>query len=69
MTLAFPVIGSYMEWRVGDGTKIRVGEDSIMGCLRNIFLPDEIIHHPEVIGKCTLNLIDNLEDTSLWSQG
>jgi hypothetical protein len=65
MTLAFPVIGSYLAWRVGDGSQVRVGVDAIMGCGRDIFLPDEIIQHLQVIGRCTLNLIDNPDDTSL----
>jgi hypothetical protein len=69
MTLAFPVIGSYLAWRVGNGSQVRVGEDAIMGCGRDIFLPDEIIQHLQVIGRCTLNLIDSPDDTSLWSQG
>jgi hypothetical protein len=28
-----------------------------------------LIQHLQVIDKYTLNLIDNLNDTSLWSQG
>jgi len=36
---------------------------------RDIFLLVEIIQHLQVIGICTLNLIDNPDDTSLWFQG
>jgi len=69
MTLAFPFIGSYLAWRVGHGSQVRVGEDAIMGLVRDIFLPDEIIHDLKVTRICTLNLIDILDETSLWSQG
>jgi hypothetical protein len=29
MTLAFPVIGSYLAWQVGDGSQVRVGVDGL----------------------------------------
>jgi hypothetical protein len=43
MTLASLDIGSYLVWRVRDGSQVRVGGDAIMGCGRDIFLLDEII--------------------------
>jgi hypothetical protein len=69
MTLGFLVIGSYLAWRVGDRSQVRVGENKIMGCGRYIFLLDEIIKHLQVIGICTLNLIGIPNDTYLCSQG
>jgi hypothetical protein len=39
------------------------------GCGRDISLPNEIIQHICIIGKCTFNLIGSPHDTSLWSQG
>ena len=43
------------------------GEDAIMAYGRDIFLLVEIIQHLHVIGRCTLNLIDNLANISPWS--
>jgi hypothetical protein len=53
---------------VGNGSQVRVGVDAIMGFGRDTFLPNEIIQHLHVIGRCTLKLIHS-PDTSAWSQG
>ena len=39
LTLAFPIISQYLDWKVGNGTKARIGIDSITGCRQHIFLP------------------------------
>ena len=69
MTLNFRVIAPFLRWRVGDRSQVRVGVDAIMGHGRDIFFPHEIIQHLQVIDICTHNLIENPNDTSLWSQG
>jgi len=68
MTLAFPFIGFYLASRVGYWSQVRMGSHAIMGCGRDIFLPKKIFQHLQEIGICILNLIDNRDDTSLWSQ-
>jgi hypothetical protein len=37
LSLSFLVIGSYLAWRVGDGSLVRIGVDAIMGCSRGHF--------------------------------
>lgn len=45
MTLAFPITGSHLAWKVGNGTQVRVGADAIVGCGNVIFLLAAVIHH------------------------
>jgi hypothetical protein len=43
MTLAFPVIGKYLAWRVGNGAQVRIGIDAIMGCGQEVFLAENMV--------------------------
>jgi hypothetical protein len=45
------------------------GGNVIMDCGRDIFLCEKIIQHLHVMGRCTLNLMDKLDNISMWSQG
>jgi hypothetical protein len=57
LTLDFLVVGTYLTWKVGNGSQVRVGADAIMGCGNGIFLLANIIQHLQEIDKCTLNLM------------
>ena len=59
MTLAFPIIGSILAWKVGNGDPLRIGVHVIIGCGRAIYIPNELFHHLQMIGKVTLNQIVN----------
>ena len=69
MTLVFLVMGCFLAWKVGNGSQVRIGEYSIMGCGRDIFFLEGLVHHLYLIGKVTLNLIDKLVETTLQCQG
>ena len=58
-----------MDWKVSDGYEVRIGSNSMLGCDQNIFLPQEIIDHLQLMGLCALNRIGKEEATSIWSQG
>ena len=68
-TLAFPVIGNYFAWKEEDGYQVKVGSDVVVGCKINIFLPGNLFQHLQHIGRCTLILVQNPLDTTLWNQG
>ena len=68
MTLAFTITGSFLAWKVGIGSNVRVGVDSIICCNMNIYLLEVIINDLWVNGKLTLNQVANLEETTLWRQ-
>jgi hypothetical protein len=60
---------SYLSWKVGNGTQVRVRVDAIMGCDRRIFIPADLILHFHFVGKSTLNKLVSPTTTSIWSQG
>ena len=45
VTLVLPLIGPYLDWKIGDGTHVRLGVDIVMGCGLGIFLPNQMIQH------------------------
>lgn len=45
LVLTFPIVGRFLVWGVGDGTHVRIREDTILGRGNNIFLPMDLIHH------------------------
>ena len=40
-----------------------------MGCNRNIFLSEALVHHLQMIAKTIANLIAKLEKSTLWRLG
>ena len=40
-----------------------------MGCNRNIFLSEALVHHLQLIAKTKANLITKLDQSTLWRQG
>ena len=68
MTLAFPILRSFLAWKVGIGSNVKVGADAIIFCNRNSYLLEVIINYLWVNGKLTLNQVANLEETTLWRQ-
>jgi hypothetical protein len=66
---AFPLIGSYLAWNVGDGTCVRLGADAIAGCGNDIFLPQELILQLQERGLFKLNHVSNPGITDIWHQG
>ena len=45
MVLSFPLIGSWMVWKVWNGHRVRIGEDPWIGSELNYRLPKYIIGH------------------------
>lgn len=41
----FPMLGSFLAWKVGNGVLVRAGAYAIMGCDRNIILPKGMLQH------------------------
>lgn len=69
LTLTFPVIDTYLGWKGGDGSQVRIGVNVMMVCDKSVFLLEYTIQHFPFIGTVTLNTIENHIETSLWSQG
>lgn len=65
----FPVIDKYLTWMVGKGVQIRMGVNSILGYGQHIFLLDHLIHYLQVMGRCTLNRVNNPLETTIYFQG
>lgn len=45
VVVAFPLVGNWLIWRVGRGTKMKVGLDPWIGCGEDYRLPAHIIIH------------------------
>jgi len=69
MTLDFHVIGSFITRKVGNGSRVRVGIDAIMGCDRSILHHEELIYNFQIIGKVSLNSMSNPTISTISSQG
>ena len=54
---------------MGPRLHLRIGFDAIMGCNRNIFLSEALVHHLQLIAKTKANLITKLDQSTLWRQG
>lgn len=67
LTLAFPMIGNFPAWRVGNGTQVKIGTDAIVGCMEGVFLPEGLVNLLRMKGFCTLNRVANEKVTSIWS--
>jgi hypothetical protein len=67
ISLAFPIIGNFLAWKVGSREKVRIRVDAIPGCGANIFLPDNLVTHLHDIGRCTLNRISGDTRTTIWT--
>jgi hypothetical protein len=59
------VIGSFLDWKVGNGLQFRVGVDVIMGCDRRILLSKDLIYYFQMIRKTTLNSMSNPSITTI----
>lgn len=57
LTLSFPIIGTSLSWKVGDGTHVRVGCDVIMWCQNEVYLHGELIQYLQDIGRCKHNML------------
>lgn len=68
MTLTFLVIGRYLEWKVGNEAQVSIGTNSIMGCGHEAFLDENFVLTLQELGRCTLNLVSDPTNTTLWSQ-
>ena len=40
---AFPLVGNWVAWKVGDGGRIRIGQDPWVGSGDNYRLPDNLV--------------------------
>jgi hypothetical protein len=59
------VIGSFIDWKVGNGLQFRVGVDVIIGCDIIIFLSKDLIYYYQMTGKTTLNSMSNPSITTI----
>jgi hypothetical protein len=66
---SFAVLGDHSAWKFGDGTKIRIGADEIMGCAKRIFLPLDKIQYFQDGGLVYLNQVVDEMTTDIWEQG
>lgn len=57
-----------MAWNVGNGEKVRIGSDAIIGC-NDPFLPLDTLAILRQRGYYSLNRVVNPNATSIWSQG
>jgi hypothetical protein len=54
ITLAFPIVGQFLAWKVVSRNQVRIGMDAIVGCGEHIFLLEELVAHLRKLGICTL---------------
>ena len=50
LTVAFPLVGAFLVWNVGNGSGIRIGKDAIMGCGQMILFPNALVEILQVSG-------------------
>jgi hypothetical protein len=65
---AFHVIGDGLAWRIGNGTKVRIGACPWPGCGNNHLLPVEIIQSLHNQGFFSLHQIAEPKETTIWHQ-
>jgi hypothetical protein len=57
LTLDFPIIGSYLAWKVVEGSQVIIKANAIMGYGNEVFLTIDLIQHLQNIGRCTITPI------------
>ena len=60
MTLAFPVIGKYLAWRVNKGAQMRIMTDAITGCVQGVFLTKKLVLTLQDLGRLEIQLKLNM---------
>jgi hypothetical protein len=63
------VISSFLAWNFGEGYQVRKRFDAIMGCNHEIFILGSLVQYLRVYEKLTLNMVNKLEETTLWNKG
>jgi len=66
LSLAFPIIGQYLAWKVDSGSQVRIGTYAIVGCGDNVFLPKALVVQIWETCQCTLNRIGDVAQTTIW---
>ena len=66
---ALPLILEGLVWKIGDGTKARIGTDPWTGCSQNHLLPFQLLQLIHQKGFFHLNQIAYPDSTNLWHQG
>jgi hypothetical protein len=65
LSLAFPIIGHYLSWKVSSSTQVWIGKDAIIGCGKHVFLPKDLVEVIQDLGIRTLNQINDNRTTSI----
>jgi len=65
---AFPILGNYLAWRVGNGSQVRIRSNVIIRCDGRIVLVENRIQTLKTNGLCTLNQLADWEATTIWNQ-
>lgn len=68
MVLAFPLVGNWLVWKVGRGTKVKVGEDPWIGCGEDFRLTVRVIQFLTNSGYYRLNQIADTYMSIIWNQ-
>ena len=66
---SFPLILEGLVWKVGDGSKVRIGVDPWPSCSQNHILPQQLIQLIHHKGYFHLNQIVDPLSTNIWHQG
>jgi len=69
LTLAFPIIGKFLAWKVGSRYFFRVNVDAISGCSEDVLLPNGLVNFFQEYGQVTLNRFSDPTKSSIWAQG
>jgi hypothetical protein len=69
MALAFPLIGHWLFWKIGDGAKLRVSIDPWIGSGEEDKLSDGLINILHRDGIFFLKQAAAPETTTIWRQG
>lgn len=66
---SFDIIDAGLAWRIGNGTKVRIGSDPWPGSDMRHILPQPLIDFLRDEGILKLSHLDNPDNTTLWHQG
>jgi hypothetical protein len=64
----FLVVGEGLAWLIGNGSKVRLGEDLWPGSRQNHILPFDIIQALQIQGYFTLDQVTDTWEFSFWRQ-
>lgn len=66
--MPFPMVGSWLVWKVGKGNRVRLGVDPWVGCGKNYRLSENLVNILGEKGYFTLSKVAHHDCTTIWNQ-